>query len=75
MEYHNNITKEQLDEIVKEQQNLKNLPNSKLVNFMDLISSEFESTKNKIIAETIYLDKLEMLYNNILKVYNERGNG
>jgi hypothetical protein len=70
-----NMTREQLDEIVKEQSNLNNLPNNTLVKFMDLLSEDFELTKKNIIAGTIWLDKVEMLYNNILKEYNERGNG
>jgi ribosomal protein S17E len=69
------MTKEQLDEIVKEQPNLNNLPNNLLVKYMDLLTDDFESTKKNIIAGTIYLDKVEMLYNNILKIYNDRGNG
>lgn len=69
------MTREQLDEIVKEQSNLNNLPNNTLVKFMDLLSEDFELTKKNIIAGTIWLDKVEMLYNNILKEYNERGNG
>lgn len=69
------MTKEQLDEIVKEQPNLNNLPNNLLVKYMDLLTDDFEATKKNIIAGTIYLDKVEMLYNNILKIYNDRGNG
>lgn len=69
------MTKEQLDEIVKELQNLNNLPNAKLVEFMDYLSQDFESTKKTIITNTIYLDKIEMIYDNILKIYNERTNG
>ena len=69
------MTKEQLDEIVKEQQNLGNLPNNTLIKYMDLLSQDFESTKKNIIAGTIYLDKIEMLYNTILKTYNQRTNG
>lgn len=68
------MTKKELDEIVKEQQNLTNLPNNILVKYMDLLTEDFESTKKNIIAGTIYLDKVEMLYNNILKIYNDRGN-
>lgn len=75
MEKQFNMTREQLDEIVKEQSNLNNLPNNTLVKFMDLLSEDFELTKKNIIAGTIWLDKVEMLYNNILKEYNERGNG
>jgi hypothetical protein len=39
---------------------------------MDLLSTDFEITKDNIIKQTIYLDKLEELYNNILKIYQER---
>ena len=42
---------------------------------MDLLSSDFESTKQTIINTTLYLDKLEELYNNVLKTYQERNNG
>jgi hypothetical protein len=41
---------------------------------MDLLSSDFELTKESIINSTRYLDKLEELYNNTLKVYQERNN-
>jgi hypothetical protein len=39
---------------------------------MDLLSSDFEGTKQNIINSTLYLDKVEELYNNTLKVYQER---
>lgn len=67
-----NMKKEEFELIVKEQSNLKNLPNQKLVEFMDLLSSDFEGTKENIINSTRYLDKLEELYNKTLKVYQER---
>jgi hypothetical protein len=66
---------EEFENIINEQKNLKTLPNNKLVEFMDLLSSDFESTKQTIINTTLYLDKLEELYNNVLKVYQERNNG
>jgi len=66
------MEKEKFENIIKEQSNLKNLPNQKLVEFMDLLSSDFELTKESIINSTRYLDKLEELYNNTLKVYQER---
>jgi len=69
------MTTEELNEIVNEQQNLGNLPNAKLLKFLDLLSEDFENTKRNIIAGTIYLDKVELLYNNILKIYNERTSG
>ena len=72
MENLNNMRKEEFENIIKEQSNLKNLPNQKLVEFMDLLSSDFEGTKQNIIDSTLYLDKVEELYNNTLKVYQER---
>ena len=66
------MLKEEFENIIKEQTNLKNLPNTTLANFMDLLSTDFEITKDNIIKQTIYLDKLEELYNNILKTYQER---
>jgi hypothetical protein len=66
------MKKEELEKIVSEQPNLKNLPNTELVNFMDLLSEDFELTKDNIIKSTLYLDKVEELYNNVLKVYQDR---
>jgi hypothetical protein len=66
---------EEFQNIVAEQKNLKDLPNTKLVEFMDLLSSDFETTKLSIINSTIYLDKIEELYNNVLNTYQERNNG
>jgi hypothetical protein len=66
---------EEFQNIISEQKNLKDLPNTKLVEFMDLLSSDFETTKQSIINSTIYLDKIEELYNNVLNTYQERNNG
>jgi hypothetical protein len=66
------MTKEEFDLIIQEQKNLKSLQNSKLVEFMDKLSSDFEIVKKNIIDQTIYLDKIEELYNNILKEYQNR---
>ena len=66
---------EEYQNILEEQKNLKDLPNTKLVEFMDLLSSDFELTKKSIITSTIYLDKVEELYNNVLNVYQDRNNG
>jgi hypothetical protein len=65
---------EKFKEILDSQLLLKDLPNTKLVEFMDLLSSDFEATKDSIIKSTIYLDKVEELYDRILKVYQERNN-
>jgi len=66
---------EEFQNILEEQKNLKDLPNTRLVEFMDLLSSDFELTKQSIITSTIYLDKVEELYNNVLNVYQDRNNG
>jgi hypothetical protein len=69
------MTNEEFQNIINEQKNLKELPNAKLVEFMDVLSLDFESTKQSIINSTIYLDKVEELYNNVLTTYQERNNG
>jgi endonuclease III-like uncharacterized protein len=69
------MTNEEFQNIINEQKNLKELPNAKLVEFMDLLSLDFETTKQSIINSTIYLDKVEELYNNVLNVYQDRNNG
>jgi hypothetical protein len=42
---------------------------------MDKLTSEFETTKNTIIGMSFYLDKIEELYNRILKEYQNRNGG
>jgi hypothetical protein len=66
---------EKFKEILDTQTNLKELPNSKLVEYLDLLSTDFEITKESIIKSTFYLDKVEELYDKVLKVYQERNNG
>jgi hypothetical protein len=61
-----------ISEVVKES---KNIPNAKLEETMDKLTSEFETSKNAIIGMSFYLDKLEELYNTLLKEYKERTNG
>lgn len=68
------MTQENFDKILKDQAEFKNLPNNILIGYMDVITEDFEETKKRIISSTIYLDKLEELYNNILKIYNTRAN-
>jgi hypothetical protein len=40
---------------------------------MDKLSTDFETIKQSIIQQTIYLDEVELLYNNILKEFQSRG--
>lgn len=69
------MTDEQYQNIIREQKNLKDLPNSNLVSQMELLTEEHERIRKTIIESTLYLDQLEELYNNILKVYQQRNNG
>jgi hypothetical protein len=63
---------EKFKEILDSQSSLKDLPNTKLVEYLDLLSSDFDSTKESIIKSTFYLDSVEELYNKVLKVYQDR---
>lgn len=62
-------------DIIKEQiPNLKNLPNNKLIDWMDKLNVDFEEKKALIINLTLDLDNVELLYNSILKEYQTRTN-
>jgi hypothetical protein len=63
---------EKFKEILDAQSSLKDLPNTKLVEYLDLLSYDFDSTKESIIKSTLYLDSVEELYNRVLKVYQDR---
>jgi predicted ATP-grasp superfamily ATP-dependent carboligase len=66
------MNKEEFENIVKELGDLKNLPNSKLIEIMDKLSTDFDLTKNNIIGLTLYLDKVEELYNKSLEEFQSR---
>jgi phage terminase Nu1 subunit (DNA packaging protein) len=63
---------EKFKEILDSQSSLKDLPNTKLIEYLDLLSSDFDFTKESIIKSTLYLDSVEELYNRVLKVYQDR---
>ena len=67
-----NMKKEEFEKIVQELGDLKNLPNTKLIEIMDTLTTDFEITKNNIIALTVYLDSVEELYNKTLEEYQSR---
>ncbi len=69
------MKKEEFEKIVKDLEDLKNLPNNKLIEVMDTLTTEFELTKNNIIGLTLYLDKIEEFYNKSLDEYQSRTNG
>lgn len=66
------MDKNTFEKIVSEHKDLKNLPNSILIEHMDILSEDFEKTKSDIINLTYYLDKVEELYNSTLKEYELR---
>lgn len=69
-----NMEKKDYDIIFEQITNLKNLPNNKLVDWMDKLSSDFETKKAQIINLTLELDNAELLYNSILKEFQNRNN-
>lgn len=66
------MKKEEFEKIVQELGDLKNLPNTKLIEIMDTLTTDFEITKNNIISLTVYLDSVEELYNKTLEEYQSR---
>ena len=66
------MKKEELDHIATSLSDLKNLPNSKLIEYMDKLTVEYEDTKAFIINSTLHLDAVENLYNKILKEFENR---
>jgi len=67
-----NMRKEEFEDIVKIQSELKEQSNSKLIEMMDKLTTDFDLTKENIINLTLYLDKVEELYNNTLKEFQSR---
>ena len=72
MEMHHNMKKEEFEDIVKLQSELKDQSNTKLIEIMDKLTTDFDLTKENIINLTLYLDKVEELYNNTLKEFESR---
>lgn len=66
------MEKKDYDIIFNQLNELKNLPNGKLVDYMDKLSIEFENKKSQILSLTLELDNVEILYNKILKEYQNR---
>ena len=66
------MTNEEFETVVKELGDIKNLPNSKLIEIMDKLTTDFDATKNNIIGLTFYLDKVEEMYNKTLNEYQSR---
>lgn len=69
------MTQEELKVIVEVAKDCKNAPNNRLEQTMDKLAEEFETTKQNILGLSLYLDKVEELYNTILKEYQDRNAG
>jgi hypothetical protein len=66
------MRKDEFEDIVKLQNELKEQSNSKLIEIMDKLTTDFDLTKENIISLTLYLDKVEELYNNTLNEFQSR---
>lgn len=66
------MNKEEFEQILEQEKDLKSLPNTKLIECMDKLTTDFEMTKSNIINSTLYLDKVEELYNKFLKEFQTR---
>lgn len=66
------MNNEEFKKILTDLSDLKNLPNNKLVEIMDKLTTDFDTTKTNVINMTIYLDKVEELYNKTLSEYESR---
>jgi len=69
------MTQEELKVIVEVAKDCKKAPNNRLEQTMDKLAEEFETTKQNILGLSLYLDKVEELYNTILKEYEDRNAG
>lgn len=67
-----NMIKEDIKDIIENQNDFKNQSNGILIGYMDKLSSEFDYVKTNIIELTYHLDKVEELYNKVLKEYQSR---
>lgn len=62
----------ELNKIIEETKNRKNLPNKKLIELMDLLVSEHEMIKKELVSLTYHFDKVEETYNDLLKEFETR---
>ena len=59
-------------EIIDIIKDFKNRSNKDLVKAMDVLTTEFETTKTMVIQLTKKLDYIELTYNQLLKEYDGR---
>lgn len=68
----NNIPIEKFQEIVSD---IENCSNKELTQAMDFLNYDFSETKTMIIELSTHLDNVELMYNNVLREYQQRNNG
>jgi hypothetical protein len=66
------MNNEEFEKILTDLSDVKNLPNNKLIEVMDKLATDFDMTKTNIINMTVYLDKIEELYDKTLAEYESR---
>lgn len=66
------MTQEEFKVFMEVAKDVQNVPNNRLEQTMDKLAEEFETTKQSILGLSVYLDKVEELYNTILKEYQNR---
>jgi predicted nucleic acid-binding Zn-ribbon protein len=66
--------KQEIKNIISEVSNVKNLPNQRIIDNLEKLSTEFEEIKKNLIDLTYQLDAVEENYNKYLKEYNLRNN-
>ena len=66
------MNNEEFEKILTDLSDVKNLPNNKLIEVMDKLTTDFDMTKTNIINMTVYLDKIEELYDKTLAEYESR---
>lgn len=68
------MTKIEFEDINEKTNKLNELNNDALVSILEKTSIEFDVTKNSILSLSVYLDKVEEIYNKTLKEYEKRTN-
>lgn len=66
------MTQEEFKVMVETAKDVSKLNNKSLESSMDKLSAEFEETKQNIINMTYYLDRVEQLYETMLKEHTKR---
>jgi prefoldin subunit 5 len=63
---------EDKDRVLRIIKDYKSAPNKDLTFAMDFIQEDFNKTKESIIKLTEHLDKIELIYNQLLNEYQNR---